>query len=276
MKYSSEEDKFLKNNYSIYGRVYCAEKLNRSAKSIGTRANKLGLKVSPKAMSKLLKEAASKPYNEYKVNPIQFMKYFTKESAYILGLLFADGSIYNNRISLECIKTDTDIFLPAFQKTGDWTTYYRHRKNKQPQCAIRTNNRPLSEFLISMCYGPHNTKSPDTILKKIPENLHPYFFRGLSDGDGCFYVNKNNSASTFSLYNNYKQNWNFVENLYNKLNIKYYIHRLVRNTGNKISTINIYNRPDIIKFGTYIYDNFNNDNIGLPRKYNKFISIKNF
>jgi hypothetical protein len=34
------------------------------------------------------------------------------------------------------------------------------------------------------------------------------------------------------------------------------------------------NYDSILKFGSYIYNDFENDNIGLKRKYNKFLSIK--
>jgi len=46
------------------------------------------------------------------------------------------------------------------------------------------------ELLVDNDYKLKSYNSADKILSKIPNSLHHYFFRGLIDGDGCFYLNK--------------------------------------------------------------------------------------
>ena len=62
-----------------------------------------------------------------------------------------------------------------------------------------------------------------------------------------------------------------------QLNIKYSIARkqqLQNNKVNKFSIIRITNRKGIKILGDYIYQNYENDKIGLQRKYDKFVKIK--
>lgn len=71
----------------------------------------------------------------------------------------------------------------------------------------------------------------------------------------------------------YEQDWSYMVNLCEKLNIKYNIERRIRNTGNKHSDFRITRLEDIKIIGDYLYSSFENDNIGFPRKYNKYKEI---
>jgi len=278
MKYTLKEIQFLNDNYSKLGCKVCADKLNRSYGGISWKARGLNLKVSKKTILKNHKRIWEERIIKYKVNQNNFINCSTPEVAYILGLLWADGHIrqigYTNEIQLENIKKDTDIFYPIFLKTGNWRILFRQRENRQEQGLIRTSNKLLASFLIENNYGPHNIKSADKILSLIPDNLHQYWFRGLIDGDGCWYLNIKNSCRQFSLAGSYEQNWLYFENLLSKLNIKFSIKR-IKNKRNSSSYIRSFGRKNLIKLGNYIYQNYEQDKIGLDRKYNKFIEIKN-
>ena len=138
---------------------------------------------------------------------------------------------------------------------------------------IHTSNKLLVNFLIKNNYGPHNIKSADRILKNIPSHLYKYWYRGLIDGDGCWYINEKNYNYQFSLAGSYKQDWSYFEHLLNKLKIKYSVQRRIQN-NNKSSCIRITNKHGIIKLGNFIYNNYKIDNIGLKRKYDKYKLIK--
>jgi len=296
MKFTQIEINFLKSNYSILGTQRCAKKLNRTTKSVSHKANRLGLELNPNTKSKIYQKSFAKrliehPFptrkskrpEQFKVNPNQFINCTIPEAAYILGLLWADGYIrqkdYLNDIKLENIKKDIDVFYPIFLKTGNWRILFRQRKNRQEQGLIRTSNKLLASFLIENNYGPHNIKSADKILELIPNNLHQYWFRGLIDGDGCWYLNIKNSCRQFSLAGSYEQDWSYFENLLDKLDIKYSTQRRIQKRKNKkptkSSTVRINNKKDIIKLGNYIYQNYGQDKTGLQRKYNKYLEIKN-
>lgn len=62
---------------------------------------------------------------------------------------------------------------------------------------------------------------------------------------------------------------------YSNKEIKYSLAKESRKNGNKSSSIRIENKSGIVKLGNYIYDDFKDNNIGLARKYNKFIDIRN-
>jgi len=195
---------------------------------------------------------------------------------YILGLLWADGNIDNigNSIRLECVEDDIEIFYPIFQKTGNWNRYYRSRPDRKPTGIIRTSNKPMCNFLLSNNYEPHNIKTT-TIIKKIPKELRHYWYRGLIDGDGCFYINIKNKCYQFTLSGSYNQNWTFIEILFSDLNIKYSIQQAIHGK-NKYSAIRVTNKQDIIKLGNFIYKDYFKDKIGLNRKYNKYLEIKKY
>ena len=286
--FTKKDIKIIKKYYSLHGSNYCSKILNKPQKSIKNKANKLGIKILPSAKSKIQRENAykrmPKTANKYKVNPNIFIKNLSKEAVYILGLLWADGYIlskkYANSVKLECIKKDILIFYNIFQKTGNWGILFRNIKNRQPQGLIHTSNKLLVNFLIKNNYGPHNDKSADSILENIPKHLHKYWYRGLIDGDGCWYINRKNYIYQFSLAGSYDQDWTYFENLLNKLKIKYSIQRRIQlrkhQKSTKSSCVRITNKQDIVKFGNYIYDNYHINNMGLKRKYDKYMLIKSY
>jgi len=103
--------------------------------------------------------------------------------------------------------------------------------------------------------------------------LKHYWFRGLIDGDGCFYYYKPKLGSTlrqFALASTYEQDWGYFESLCDELQINYKIKRN-KNLKSSSSYLRITNKDGIIKLGEYIYKNY--DNIGLDRKYKKFKTI---
>lgn len=257
MKYTQQEIDFIKKYYISDGPLYCAQHLNRSRNSITHKANSLGIRI----------------ITNKQINTKIFTEQYTPESSYILGLLWADGNIAHNSIRLECIKSDIDIFAPTFMKTGEWNISYRSRPNRQPQASLYISNKLITDFLKERHYTSHNTKSAQPILDEIPEHLHHYWCRGLSDGDGCWYINIKNGLYRHITAASYHQDWSFLENIYNKLNIKYSVTRRT-NGKNKYSAIRITNKLDTLTFGQYIYQHFPSDNIGLPRKYNKYLEIK--
>lgn len=221
-----------------------------------------------------------KIYNKtHKVSQEQFMfsDKITKETAYILGLLWADGSIEEYTIRIEAKKDDLDSIYFVFLKTGKWDIHYRKRKIRctSPVAIISTSNRILSSFLRANNYGPHDKNSAKSILKIIPKHLRKYWFRGLTCGDGCFYINDKTKRKQFSLFGPYGQDWTFVVELFKEIGVnKYNTYRRTIKKNQKSSSIYIQNYHDIIKFGEYIYEGFENDSIGLKRKYDKFKKIK--
>lgn len=208
-----------------------------------------------------------------KVNPNLFTTNFTPESSYILGLLWADGTVSktSNRIDLQCLKEDIDYVYPIFQTTGKFNLYYKKQPlNHKISGTINFSSKPISDFLKDNMYLTKSSSSHNDILSKIPEHYHNYFFLGLSDGDGCFYHSLDFNVIQYIIASSYEQNWESLENLCNKLNISYRISRVIRKSS-KYSQFQINSNKDILTLGDYLYSNHM---LGLPRKRNKFLNIK--
>lgn len=170
-----------------------------------------------------------KLFSEYNLNPEQFLNITSPEVAYILGLLWADGYIYKknyfNTINIECKKEDLEYVKDVFMKIGKWNIYYRKRINRAEQMTFHTNNVYICDFLIRNDYGSKSFLSADKILSNIPNDIKHYWFRGIVDGDGCFYINEDKKIYQFSLSGPYEQDWTYFENLCRQLKIKYTIAR---------------------------------------------------
>lgn len=285
--FSEEQKQFLINNYPNKGSVYCSEILPFSPKQICSKAHKLGLLLLPEIKKKIQqlngknikKNKIEKTFEEYHVNPIQFFKPQTREVAYILGILWADGYLLHKIsyiISLQLVLSDLLDIKHIFDFAGKWCFYTRKRPNRKEQGTLTTTNKPLFNFLSQHNYIAKNNKSADSILQIIPDNLKLYWFRGLIDGDGCFYQSKNKMINQFSISSSYNQNWHFAENLFKYLDINYSIRRSQnKSKTNSSSMIRITGIQNIIKLGSFIYPNNEFDGIGFSRKYNKYICIKN-
>ena len=140
------------------------------------------------------------------------------------------------------------------------------------QTNVITNNKRILNFLIEHDFDKKSYMSADKILSKIPDELKHYFFRGLIDGDGCFYYYKPENGSTlrqFALASSYEQDWSYFEKLCKEKNIKYNIKRTIGKNSSS-SVIRITNKDGILKLGEYIYKDLHEDNIGLIRKYEKY------
>ena len=114
----------------------------------------------------------------------------------------------------------------------------------------------------------------DKILSKIPDNLKHYWFRGLIDGDGCFYFHKYHKEMT--LASSYNQDWNYILKLCKHLNIEPAMKKTIQTQNghiNKSSVIRFRKFEYIKKFGDYIYKDRDVDRIGFERNYNKFKQI---
>jgi len=211
-----------------------------------------------------------------KVNYKLFTETLNKESSYILGLLWADGSINKktNSISIECVREDINNFYPIFETFGKFNLYFRNRENRSPQGIINCSSLELSNFLKENDYTNKSLASPIKILNNIPENLHRYFFLGWSDGDGCFYYSKDFKVIQYVMSGSYDQDWSSLEEICKKLNIYYIINKFETKKGHRYSRFLIARNEGIISFGDFLYGD--NGSLGLKRKYEKYKSIKNY
>jgi len=260
--FTKQEDEYIISNYK-YGTKACANKLRISYDTLLYRAIFLGIKKSKKGK------------RNSKIPLKIFTEDFIKESVYILGLIWADGSVRDRKIISSFRYDDGIIFEQFFNKTGQWKCSDLMPTRGKLQRKIIGYSTDLCEFLVKNDYNVKTSASADKILSKIPENLKHYWFRGLFDGDG--YITYCTRGSYFlCICSSYEQNWRYMASLCEKLKIKYQIRQNIQKNGNKSSEFCITNKNGIKLFCEYIYGNRENDLIGLNRKYSKWIEIKNF
>jgi hypothetical protein len=275
-KWSNEDDNWLINNYKNLGPDKSASELGLRKSQIENRVFKLKLKLPNEFKNSL---QSIKPEN-CNINPELFYNITTKEISYLLGLIWADGFLNpskngkNSNLGFTMVKEDIDIIKPMLESIGKWNYYERKQpvETWKPSINVVTNNKRILKFLIEHDFDKKSYISPDKILSKIPDILKHYFFRGLIDGDGCFYHYKPEKGPTlrqFALASSYEQDWSYFEELCKEKNIKYTIKRTIGKKSSS-SVIRITNKDGIIKLGDYIYKDFHEDKIGLVRKHKKY------
>lgn len=213
---------------------------------------------------------------EYFINLDEFKNPTMPETAYILGLMWADGHICesNHSCSTTCIATDLKDVECVFDKLGAWGKYYRTPNSKdgsirKPQMTISVCNKELFGFLKDNDYGAKSQVSAFKILKLIPSKLHRYWWLGFADGDGCFYSKLNYQ---FFFTGPLEQSWKFAENLCELLKLRYKIVTRITDNGS-YSRFMIQSKAGIIKFGNYIYDGYLTNGIGFSRKRQRFLDF---
>lgn len=204
----------------------------------------------------------------YLINPT------SKFSAYILGFIWGDGYINwkTQRVSIEIVKTDFDE-ISSFIDLSNWLTYTRNRKGRKEQIYSCISDTKIIEFLKSNGFENKSGKCPSKIINFFDKQVLHYWFRGYSDSDGCFYINHKNYLRQYSLASTYDQDWSVIKTLCNNLDIQnYQIQQRLTKNGNS-SCFRISKAKEIFKFGNFIYQDYNN--LGLERKYNKYLEIIN-
>lgn len=213
------------------------------------------------------------------------------ESAYVLGLLWADGYFggkhknkYHDKfysIGIRISKDDLELTKHIFEKSifnewNKWKFYDYKNKNKSYKILLEAqlHSIDLCDIFLSFNFDKKSYISHEFVFNVIPENLHKYFIRGFIDGDGCFYIRKNKNGQSFSISSSVNQDWQFLQQyIYEKIKIDSKIIKS-KNKKGKGSSLVIDKKNDIVKLGDYIYDGFNVDKIGFPRKHDKFFIIK--
>lgn len=213
----------------------------------------------------------SKLKRKYTLDESVFDIIDSQEKSYLLGLLFADGNNDGHtEISIQLSEVDITILekFREFFKTDRPLEFISKKNNKQHnQYRLRINSRHICDKLTK--YGC--TKNKSLTLKFptcIPSEFIHHFIRGYFDGDGCISINKNNYLQ-FSIVGTKEFIGSvadiFIENI-SDLRIKIYFDK----RGSGVYSLFV-NGNSSIRVFDYLY---NNSNIYIGRKYNKFLLVK--
>lgn len=164
--------------------------------------------------------------NKYTLNEDYFDKIDTPDKAYILGFLYADGSIYKgkyNQVGLELSEVDEEILIkiknalnsgaPLRKRYHDKSVGY---KNQKPSVRFVLCRNKICSDLENLGLHPRKTFSLSLPTdKQLPRQFFKDFFRGYFDGDGCItnYYQGNHLKWKISLIGNPE----FIEELREEL-----------------------------------------------------------
>lgn len=219
--------------------------------------------LSGPTIGKILKDIPK--YSKAKLNNPNLQENFFKtidseEKAYFLGLLIADGNVFQDgtgRQSSISITLDSkdEYMLNKFKEALVANTSISHDGRGCSQIAVRSNI--MADNLAQ--YGVIPRKSAFTYLpKNIPHNLMNHLIRGIFDGDGSIQakLNERNSHNKFLHSFSFCGTHQLMEDISNYCfkNLELDICPKVYDYADKnLSDIKIRNIKDMYIFGEWLY-----------------------
>lgn len=132
----------------------------------------------------------------------------TEEKAYWLGFLTADGNVFPRagaapaKISIHLSGRD-EQHLHNFMRDidGNYKVGLRERVfrfgdrvGRNTMATVQVYSDKMAEDLAQLGVVPRKSCKETPATQWIPEHLHPHYWRGLVDGDGCLSFNKHRSG----------------------------------------------------------------------------------
>lgn len=188
----------------------------------------------------------------------------TEDKAYFLGLLYADGCVHKNILSISLQEKDKEIlekFKNFINYTGNLNLVKKRNENQQNQFQIQIISDKLTNSLKNLgCIPNKSLILQFPTEKQVPSHLIHHFIRGYFDGDGSIFNNGNSKVITIIGSRFFIKDLKVIFNNLLKTNK---IEKIIKNN----LLISFYKKSEIEKIYTYFYSN---SNIYLQRKYEKF------
>ena len=154
--------------------------------AIQTKARRLGL------YNTTWKERGSKTKSANNTScDIHFFDEWSTDMAYVLGLLWADGSIPKRQCEVVIALVETDQCALDFvkEKTKCTREYYHLKANRankkcQPALWLTIASKIVVRRLMKLGLKPRKSYRDDP-FPNVPVQFLPQFIRGFLDGDGC-------------------------------------------------------------------------------------------
>lgn len=270
MKYSEYELDIIKKIYPSGGCKECQKHIARSSDSIRHTAKDMGVK-------------REKGWSELKINMKEIFDLRKPETAYILGLIWGDGTIYKQPgkspeagrgycISVSLVEEDFKDIEHLFSKWKTNKHTYKNNNWKIRQTAYLSSKKAY-EFLENLDYKIKSISTPTKVLAIIPEKNKHYFYRGWSDADSFI---KGLLSSNYYICGSYEQDWSVLENFCRENKLLFNIKRKTQKAKNgktyKASIFFLKKRKSILFFLDFIYKG---RCFGLKRKFKNYKDYKN-
>lgn len=232
----------------------------------GISSEKLAVQfnLSPTTICRVIKRLGGsiKPLEEshrkYTIKSNYFSNIDSDSKAYILGFLFADGSVHykTNTVKVEVHVKDVDILHNIIQEI--FVTPPKIGTDRKVYKYITITHSKIKQELINLGCIPNKTNNIS--LPKLPDNLIGSFLRGLYDGDGCISISNRVRVNLTG----YSQFLLEIKNLLKSLNIASSFS-FMKNSG----SLTVSAQEDVIRILNLMY---NNSTMHLNRKYKTYLN----
>lgn len=283
------EVNFLKENYPLKGANFCSEKLKISLGRVKRKIQYLKLTLNTDIKKEFFMKGRKKMLKTKLKNRDEFIKntdwnnflILNDETIYLLGYIWADGHISKRKnkknwnfmhLIFEIHTKDAkNIEKNVINKFGYDKKFGKYIKQDN-MTNFHIFDWKIGYFLMLHDYHNKSYSQPIKILNLIPKNKHYLFYRGYTDGDGCIYWNKHHFS--WSVSSRGDQNWNFLKKKFKEMSLNFRIDIDRRELGTTSSFVSR-TKKDALNFCKYIYKNREKDEIGLHRKYKKYLLMLN-
>lgn len=205
----------------------------------------------------------------YPRNEFYFNKIDTREKAYWLGFLYADGTVASKTSAVSITSIDRE-HLEKFKKAIGAinhliTDIYDNRwKNAKTLYRFEIKDKQIYEDLVKWGCIPNKTLLVNKI-PNIPRNFVSHFIRGYFDGDGSLHYLKST--------NNYRISFtsgsaDFLKEIQKELEVSHL--SLGHEKDSNTYQLQISGRKQVKRILNYIYQDSTNS-IRLDRKYEKYL-----
>ena len=216
--------------------------------------------ITDRGVRYILKKMGVQPirWNNIKNNiNLNFFKQWSNEMAYILGLIYTDGCLHKNTLSIS--QKDPEI-LYKINKIMN-SNYKLYKNKKTGVYTLNISRKEIVEDLYKLGVTPK--KSTTISFPKIPGQFLSHFIRGIYDGDG--WVQDRNYVANITTASK-----TFAEGLlqtFKEIGLNSFVKE-GESKNNKIYRVWISGKDDVRNFYKYIYNN--TGDLYIKRKKDRF------
>lgn len=258
-KFTASDDKYITDNYKSKTIKEIANCLNLTYSQVRHRIER-HLKITPSKRKKHYHNEA-------------FFKEDSRDKYYVLGLVSADGNLYNDnyknkyKVSISLHYDDISL-LKNINNLICNTNLISTRKNNKMSELVLYNEVIYNEIKKN---GITERKSLSIKFPNIPKEYIKDFIRGYFDGDGSLTVSKIGNYKKLTIQ--FLGTYDFLKGINNTINKELNISiKNITNTKSKIKCLRYYTLEAEAVLDWLYEDSCNN--LKLYRKYNKYISYK--
>jgi intein-encoded DNA endonuclease-like protein len=207
-------------------------------------------------------------YRKNQFNERYFETIDTEDKAYFLGLIYSDGCLYKNILSISLVQDDSYILDTLKTYIGSTTNLYSlppRKKSHQPQMKFSVSSEMIKKDLERLGVTPKKSLTlnfPNN--QQVPFNLLNHFIRGVFDGDGSIFSYERiiNKKKYTEIGITIISSNSFILGLFNYLGYG----NVYSTNHNKNSVLSFNNKKDKKKFIEFLYKD---STIFLKRKKEK-------